>query len=408
MKTTIQKEWTIDEFDPRWSEFAQDPYPFYERLRNESPVHYLKDMGLWLVTGYEEANSILMNSNFGKKMPKGFPSYVQNPPEKYKKLRELPDNMLDLDPPDHTRIRNLVASPFTPKAISSLRPDIEKVVNSLLDKAEEKGEIDIVADFASPIPAIVIATMLGVPLRDVDNFREWTTDLVRSFDATQGPEAKEKGYEAKLNLLNYFESLVEERRQIPTDDLISELIAIEEKGDRLAKDELLSMCILLLFAGYETTVNLIAVGVRNLILNKDQMQLLLNDSSLIKMAVEELMRYETPVQRIGYYTQTDTKIGNKELKKGQPVLVAVGAANRDEKIFVNPNKLDITRSKNPHLGFGKGKHFCLGTFLARLEAEIAFTTLFNRFPNISLLEDKGDWGPNTAHRRLLTLPVSLK
>ncbi|KSU86846.1 MULTISPECIES: cytochrome P450 [Priestia] len=408
MTTTLQKEWKIEDFDPRWPEFAKNPYPFYERLRDESPVHYLKEMKLWLVTGYEEASTILMNPNFGKKMPEGYPSYVQQPPEKYKKLNELPDNMLDLDPPDHTRIRNLVAKPFTPKAIASLRPDIEKLVNSLLDKAEEKGEMDIVADLASPIPAIVIATMLGVPLDDVDNFREWTTDLVRSFDATQGPEAREKGYEAKLNLLNYFETLVEQRRHNPADDLISELIAIEEKGDKLAKDELLSMCILLLFAGYETTVNLIAVGARNLILNNDQLQLLLSDPSLIKTAVEELMRYETPVQRIGYYTQVDTKIGEKELKKGEPVLVAVGGANRDKKIFENADKLDITRSPNPHLGFGKGKHFCLGAFLARLEAEIAYTTLFTRFPNIRLLDQEGDWAPNTAHRRLLTLPVSLK
>ncbi|NGY89158.1 cytochrome P450 [Bacillus megaterium] len=145
-----------------------------------------------------------------------------------------------------------------------------------------------------------------------------------------------------------------------------------------------------------------------MILNNDQLQLLLSDPSLIKTAVEELMRYETPVQRIGYYTQVDTKIGGKELKKGEPVLVAVGGANRDKKIFENADKLDITRSPNPHLGFGKGKHFCLGAFLARLEAEIAYTTLFTRFPNIRLLEQEGDWAPNTAHRRLLTLPVSLK
>jgi pimeloyl-[acyl-carrier protein] synthase len=407
MKSAQVIDWKIESFDPKWADFALDPYPYYKRLRGESPVHYIKDMGLWFVTGYNEAVNILSSPNFGKKMPEGFPSYVQATPDKYEKLKKLPDNMLDLDPPDHTRIRNLVAKPFTPRAISSLRPSIEKLVISLLDKVKDKGHMDIVSEFASPIPAIVIATMLGVPVSDVDKFRDWTTDLVRSFDATQGPEAKEKGFEAKNSLLEYFEELVEIRRNNPGEDLITELILLEEKGDKLAKDELLSMCILLLFAGYETTVNLIAVGIRNLLLNKEQLNLLKENPAFISNAVEEVMRYETPVQRIGYYTQVDTQIGDKILKKGDPVLIVVGAANRDEKIFKDADKLDITRSSNPHLGFGKGKHFCLGAFLARLEAEIAFTLLFEYFPNIKLKDEKGDWASNTAHRRLLSLNVIL-
>lgn len=406
-------------FDPRSPEFVENPYPIYARMRQVDPVLYIPSVGMWWVTRYDECARILRDRQFGKKMPDDMPTAsgpsgdppggppIPPVPPQYARLLELPPTMMGQDPPDHTRLRSLVSKAFTPRMVEQLRPQIEHITKQLLDRIEDQRESDLVSDLAFPLPATVIAELLGVPSTDQDRFREWSNAIIQGIDAGQPAEVREAGHAAHLALVEYFEDLIAIRRAQPQADLISHMIAAEEQGDRLTTGELLSTCVLLLIAGHETTTNLISSGILALLTHPDQLALLRERPELMPGAIEELLRYESPVQRFGYNVLEDTELGGKRLRRGERVSAVLAAANRDPAVFSDPERLDITRpqNQNPHLAFGRNIHFCLGAPLARLEAQIAFSALLERFPRLELAESEPLWHPNTLLRGLQRLPV---
>ena len=290
--------------------------------------------------------------------------------------------MLLQDPPDHTRLRTLVSKAFTPRAIESLRGRIEQMVDALLDVAVDRGEMDLIADLAYPLPASVICEMLGVPLQDRDRLREWSADIARSLDAVivSDPEVIARANAAGVALREYFERLVAERRRAPRADILSGLIAAEEAGDRLSTDELFATVILLFLAGHETTANLIGNGMLALLRHPAELARLRDDPALIESAVEELLRYDSPVQRVSRITTADVVIGDRTIPAGSLAMALLAAANRDPAYFPDPDRLDVARRDNRHLAFGSGIHFCLGAPLARLEGRIVFAALLAPLP----------------------------
>jgi cytochrome P450 len=320
----------------------------------------------------------------------------------------LGQSMLFQDPPDHTRLRTLVSKAFTPRVIEGMRGHIQQVVDGLLDTVAAAGRMDVVADLAYPLPVIVICEMVGVPAEDRDKLRDWSYAIARSLDAIAVPneEIARRANQAQDALTQYFARLIEERRRAPRADLLSALIAAEEAGDRLSTQELFATGILLFIAGHETTVNLIGNGTLALLKNPDQLQRLRAEPGLIAGAVEELLRYDSPVQRTGRLLYEDVTIDGKTIPKGSIAVALLGAANRDPAHFPDPDRLDITRPDNRHLAFGWGIHFCLGAPLARLEGQIAFGTLLRRFPRLALGADQVEYRETSTLRGLRALPVT--
>jgi cytochrome P450 len=317
--------------------------------------------------------------------------------------------MLDRDPPDHTRLRGLVSKAFTPKALESLRPHIQQIVDDLLAHAGGKGKMDLIEEFAYPLPVRVICEMLGVPVKDHERFKAWGLDIARGLDAIMLPPDSEVGRRSMAGrhaLAGYFRELIAERRAAPQDDMLSALIAAEEAGDKLNEEELLATCILLLVAGHETTVNLIGNGTLALLRHPDQLQKLRENPGLIGTAVEELLRYDGPVQRTARIPSGDVTIGGQTIGKGEMVMPFLGAADRDPAQFPDPDRLDITRTDNRHIAFGMGIHFCLGAPLARMEGQIAINTLVQRLPKLALATDRPAFRQSLTLRGLQTLPVS--
>jgi len=316
--------------------------------------------------------------------------------------------MLDRDPPDHTRLRGLVSKAFTPKALESLRPRIQQIVDGLLDQIERRGEMDLIEEFAYPLPVIVICEMLGVPVKDHERFKHWGLDIARGLDAIMLPPDSEVGKRSvsgRRALAEYFRALIAERRAAPRDDMLSALIAAEEAGDKLSEEELLASCILLLVAGHETTVNLIGNGTLALLKHPEQLRRLRENPGLIGSAVEELLRYDGPVQRTARIPSEDLVIGGKTIPKGEMVMPFLGAANRDPAQFPDPDRLDITRTDNRHIAFGMGIHFCLGAPLARMEGQIAISTLLRRLPKLALASQLPEHRQSLTLRGLVSLPV---
>jgi pimeloyl-[acyl-carrier protein] synthase len=319
-----------------------------------------------------------------------------------------PLSMLDRDPPDHTRLRSLVSKAFTPRVVEALRPHIQKIVDSLLDRVAGANAMDLIEDFAYPLPVIVICEMLGVPFEDHERFKQWGLDIARGLDSILLPpdsDVARRSDAARSALTAYFRELIAERRASPRADLLSGLIAAEEVGDRLREDELLATCILLLVAGHETTVNLIGNGTLALLRHRDQLRRLREDPGLIASAVEELLRYDGPVQRTARVSGEDVAIAGRTIAKGELVMPFIGAADRDPAQFPDPDRLDIARTDNRHIAFGWGIHFCLGAPLARLEGQIALNTLVRRLPKLALATDKPEYRESLTLRGLSTLPV---
>lgn len=400
--------WRPHEFNPRWPAFARDPYPFYDRLRPEAPVLFLESVGMWWVTRYDLVVSVLSDKRFGHELPPGAPRpAMPELPPRYAPLRELPPHMLLRDPPDHTRLRSLVSAAFTPRIIERLRPHVGEIARHLLDRAAANGGMDLVADFAFPLPATVIAEMLGVPVADQDQFRGWSNAIIRGIDAAQAtPEVRRASLDANLALAEYFQALIARRRAEPKDDLISAMVAAEADGDKLAPGEVVSSCILLLIAGHETTTNLIGSGMLTLLRTPDKREELRSRPELLPTALEELLRYESPVQRLGRWAKADVALGGTVIPQGARVITVFGAANRDPAVFRAPNGLDFARDPNPHLAFGRGIHYCLGAPLARLEAAVAFPALLERFPAMRIADPGPVWSANTVVRGLKSLPVT--
>ncbi|PWU24874.1 MAG: cytochrome P450 [Candidatus Rokuibacteriota bacterium] len=387
------------QFNPLAPETIEDPYPLYHRLRTEDPVHQ-SPAGIWVLSRYDDVGLALRDARFGRR---GFQELITarfgGP--------GFGNSMLLQDPPDHTRLRTLVSKAFTPRAIEGLRAQIVSMVDGLLDQAGDRGEMDLIADLAYPLPASVICEMLGVPLVDRDRLREWSADIARSLDAliVSEPELITRAKAAGLALREYFEHLVGERRRAPRADILSALIAAEEAGDQLSTDELFATVVLLFLAGHETTANLIGNGVLALLRHPAELARLRDDPSLVESAVEELLRYDSPVQRVSRITSADVVINDHTIPRGSLVLALIASANRDPAYFPEPDRLDLARRDNRHLAFGSGIHFCLGAPLARLEGRIVLAALLRRCPRLALATDRVEWRQTFALRALVSLPV---
>ncbi len=397
----------VDLFSP---DFKANPYPTYAHLRSEAPIQRVElpdGQGMWLVTRYEDVSAVLRDERFVKDWRNAMtPEQIVGVPPIPEVMKPLTRNMLDTDPPDHERLRALVSKAFTPRLIERMRPRVQEIADTLLDVVQDKGEMDLIDDYAFPLPIIVIAELLGVSAEDRNKFREWSNAAV-SGDTTQ--EYVEKVLLPHMQAFtDYLRAMFEEKRKNPKDDLISALVRAEEAGDKLSEDELLAMVFLLLIAGHETTVNLIGNGVLALLQHPDQLRKLREDPSLIKPAIEELLRYDGPVETsTERFAREDVRIGETVIPRGEMVLVVIASADHDPERFPNPDALDITRADNKHVAFGKGIHFCLGAPLARMEGQIAINTLLRRMPDLRLADapESLTWRPGMVLRGLRGLPV---
>ena len=386
-----------------------NPYPIYHQLRAAAPVLWDERAGGWTVTRHADVVAGLRDARFSTG---GFALDESMFPEELRPsigpaARALSHQMLFLDPPDHTRLRSLAAKAFTPRVVEAMRSRIENIVNEILDAALAKGGMDAIAEFAYPLPAIVIAEILGVPPEDRDKFTEWTGSFGTLLGATNlTPEIIIQSLQGVSEFIEYFRQIIQQHRAHPKNDLMQEMIAAEEQGDRLSEEELLANCVLLLAAGHGTTTHLLGNGLLALMRNPEQLQILRNNPSIISNAVNELLRYDSPVQLTSRRATADLELGGKQVSAGQEVFFVLGAANRDPEQFSNPDQLDLRRQKNPLLSFGHGIHFCLGAPLARLEGEIAFSTFMRRIPSFHLDEPVTlQWSQSLVFRGLGSLPI---
>jgi cytochrome P450 PksS len=389
--------------------FKANPFPFYARLRAEAPAYRMtlptKETA-WLITRFDDVAMVLKDERFVKDSSNALtPAQAANQRWFRKVFKSLTRNMLNRDPPDHTRLRGLVKA-FSPRLIEQMRGRIEMLTNDLLDAAQGRGRIDLIRDYALPLPAIVIAELLGVPVEDRHAFHRGTNAIV---SAGASSRAMLMAMPSAWWLIRYIRKLVRKRRADPRDDLVSALARAEDAGDMLSEDELMAMVFLLLAAGHETTVNLIGNGTLALLENPDQLDRLRNDPALIKPAVEEFLRYTSPVEMATErYAREDVTIAGVTIPRGEMVFAVIASANRDERQFADPDALDITREPNKHLAFGLGPHFCLGAPLARLEGQIAINTLLGRVPDLRLAAapDLPRWRRGLLLRGLESLPVA--
>jgi cytochrome P450 len=366
-----------------------DPYPYYRSLRETDPVHLEGARNTWLLTRYADVAAVLRDDEHFSAEQFTYAS-----------------SMLTTDPPEHTRLRTLVSKAFTGKRVQDLAPRIQGIVDGLLDAVAGESEMDVIARFAYPLPITVIAELLGVDADRQDFFREASVKLALSLGPVRDPQLMMGAFEGRNDLFAYFDELIARRRAEPRDDLISALIASEESGDGLTYAELLAMLLLLLVGGHETTVNLIGNGLLALLRNPGQLEMLRDDERIEKRAVEELLRYDSPVQYSGRVARDGAVVAGTPIPAGHRVRMMFGAANRDPAVFADPEDLDITREHNPHLAFGSGTHFCLGAQLARLEGRIALSTLVRRLPGARLAKDELKWRPAPVLRGLEALPIT--
>jgi cytochrome P450 len=394
-------------------QFKANPYPFYARLRAEAPVFRVTlptRETAWLLTRYGDVALVLKDERFIKNRSNALTPEQEANQVWVRKLfqsrwlKALQLSMLHLDPPDHTRLRALVSKAFTPRLIEQMRERIQALTDELLDKVEARGRMDVIRDYALPLPTMIIAEMLGLPVEDRHKFHRWSRALFVS-----STWEVLKAIPSILALLHYLRKIIKKRRANPKDDLVSALALAEEAGDTMSEDELLGMVCLLLVAGHETTVNLIGNGMLALLEHPTQMEKLRKDPALIKSAVEELLRYTSPVESATErYAREDVTIAGVTIPRGEMVSAVLASANRDERQFPNPDALDITREPNKHLSFGLGTHFCLGASLARLEGQIAINALLRRASDLQLAAAPKAlcWRGGLLLRGLEALPVA--
>ncbi|WNG40465.1 cytochrome P450 [Archangium violaceum] len=385
-----------------------NPRPLYARMRQEAPLVRLVDpvrkMPFWLLTRHDDVVALLRDGRLAKDSRKLSPerrAYFFR-----LSLDELTRHMLNSDPPDHTRLRSLVSQAFTPRRIEALRPRVTAIATELMEAALARGSVDFINAFAFPLPVIVIAELLGVPVEDREPFREWTHTLL--VPPTNGDLEPVK--QAGMNFVQYFTSLLERRRSEPGDDLVSAMIAAEEQGDRLRADELIGMLFLLLVAGHETTVNLLGTGLLALMEHPEQLERLHADRTLMGTAVEEMLRYCSPVETsTTRFTVEPLTLHGQTIPAEELVIAGLMAANHDPEVFPEPERFDVGRTPNKHVGFGFGIHFCLGAPLARLEAAVTFELLLERAPRVRLAvpPEQLEWRKTAFIRGLEHLPVTL-
>ncbi len=388
-----------------------DPHAYYRGLRETEPVHYNERRGGWVLTGYDDVVRVLRDADRFSSDRMAFLAreLSEADKEQYKPIFDvLSQWMVFRDAPDHTRMRRLLNNRFTPTAVEQYRPRVRSIVRSLLDGIETKGSADVVRDFAYLVPLTVILELLGVPNVDLDRdlIKRWSEQLgAFFFIRADEPRRREIACQGVTSLVEYLRPLVEERKAKPTLDLISGLVAAQQQGD-LSEQEVIATCVLLVFGGHETTMNLIANGTLALLRHPDQWERLKREPDLVESAVEELLRYDGSVKATVRWAKEDVEIGSKTVREGERLLVALSAANRDPQRFGNPDRLDITRTPSPHVAFAHGIHVCLGAPLARMEAQEAFSGLTQRLPVPTLATERLDYHPTVVSRALSALPVT--
>lgn len=388
------------------ADFTQNPYARFNRLRERDPLHYSIAARAWWVTGYDLVQEVLRDPRFGADVRK-YERHVKRIraaiSEEQLESFENP-SMLNLDPPDHSRIRRLVSQGFMNRFIQSLAPRIRDIVADCLDADGNAPIIDVIEALAKPLPAIVIAEMMGLPKSDHPRFQAWSEDLIAG-SGTNEPDKIEANERANRELVEYFREIIRARRGNPGEDLIGQLIGAEEEGDKLTEMELYNTCLLLLVAGHETTTRLIGNGLYLLLSHPAQFERLERDPTLIANAVEEMLRYEPPVQATQRFAMEDMVFHGKKLKRGDVLFVALAAANRDPAAFENPDSFDLERPDVKPVSFGYGIHLCIGASLARLEARLAFEELLARYPGMQLADPEPHWGANPFFRGLERLEI---
>jgi len=398
-------------FNPADPATNADPFPIFRRLQDEDPVHWSDPVRGWVVTRYDDVRAIALDRAMSADRVRPFLQVL--PSEEQRRLADL-GRYLTLwavfkDPPDHTRLRGLMNRAFTPRAVEALRPNIERIVDDLIDAIVERGSADLIADFAYPLPASVIMDMLGVPRSDLGVMKVWSDDIALFVGIARAtPDKYAKAQAGTREMAAYFRRLVAERRKAPREDMISALIAAEEAEARLTEDEIVASCILLLFAGHETTANLIGNGVLAFLRHPAELAKLRARPELAADAVEECLRYDGPSGALARVVAVAHEMGGRQLKAGERVYAWMNAANRDPRRFSDPDRFDIARPDNRHLTFGHGAHFCLGAPLARLEAQIAFPRLFERLQGLELTTDTFEWMDSLILRGVKKLPVRFK
>ncbi|MCM3782701.1 cytochrome P450 [Neobacillus mesonae] len=415
MMNHLESRLTLEEITRFFSgfnpELHSNPYPFYQRMLSEHPVVYLEERWMWIVSKYEYVQSILKSPNMIRERQRLMTEQELSelPPPRYQNIQELvKDWMLFRDPPEHTRLRSHVAYAFTPKTLESSKPKIYSIAEALADQMEQEPGSNFMQTFAFPLPVVVIADMLGVPEEDREFFKKWSNTLAKLLDVSlMGDDFFEEADRCSAEIRDYFGQFVKERRKSPQDDIISQLIHAQNEEQKLSDEELINNCILLLVAGHETTVNLIGNGTKTLLEHPESYEMLASNPELTSSAVEEILRYESPVQFTNRVASIDVEMGGKLIPTQAEILVNLGAANRDAEYFRDPDIFDITRSKNRHLSFASGPHFCLGAPLARMEASIAFEVLTRRFPQMELGNAAPVWRDNVLLRGLDSLYVRI-
>jgi cytochrome P450 len=385
--------------------FQADPYPIYENLLAMGPVHRDEAMSVWHLVGYDEVQTGLRDARLSAARAGYFLSEEQR--QAFASLsRIVPAMMVFADPPQHTRLRRLVTKAFTPRVVEGVRSRVQAMVDDLLGRVEPTRQVDVIADLAIPLPTMVIAALLGIPEADRDQLKAWSDDFAAFIGGPTDHEGNRRADCAIRDLTTYFGTAIAWWRREPGDNLISHLVAVEEQGDALTANELLATCVLLLIGGHETTTNLIGNGLLALLRHPEQRQRLRNDRSLIGSAVEELLRYDSPVQMTTRLALDNLTLGGARISQGELVMFWLGAANRDPAQFPEPARLDVGRVDTRHLAFGYGIHFCVGAALARLEGQVTLATLIERFPNLMLTDEPLEYHGTQVFRALKRLPVT--
>jgi pimeloyl-[acyl-carrier protein] synthase len=387
-------------------EVLGNPYPLYHRLRTEDPVHWDPFLHAWVVTRYPDVIRVLHE----------FSANRTPTPEQLTAMglgalnpiaQVMVKQMLFMDAPSHTRLRGLASQAFTPHRVELLRTHIQEIADGLIEAVLPAGRLDVIADLAEPLPCIVTAEMLGVPVEDHEQLKAWSQDFAEMLGNFQhNPDRVPRILKSVEEMTQYFRSAMGELRARPRQGLVSALMNAEIQGDRLSEEEVIANCIVTMVGGQETTTNLIGNGVLSLLRNPDQLEKLRDDLSLIPSAVEELLRYESPSQHTARLAPEDLELGGRQIRKRQAVIAVMGAANRDPERFPDPDRLDVTRRENRHVAFGWGPHFCFGAALARIEGQITFETMLRRLPNLKLETGPLVWRTNLGLRGLTRLAVS--
>ncbi len=387
-------------------EVLANPYPLYHRLRTEAPVHWDPFLHAWVVTRYADVVTVLLRFS-AERTPTPEQLGAMGLSSLAPAAAVMVKQMLFLDPPAHTRVRSLAARAFTPDRVKVLRDHIQGIVDRLLDRVKPKGRMEVVADLAAPLPAIVTAEMLGVPASDHEQLKVWSADFAEMLGNFQhNPDRAPRALRSLEEMLAYFREAIRSLRKRPNEGLICALMNAECDGDRLTDEEVIANTIITMVGGQETTTNLIGNGLLALLRNPEELERLRADLSLIPSAVEELLRYESPTQHTARVAPEDTEIGGQRIRKREGVIAVMAAGNRDPERFPDPDRLDITRPDNRHLSFGWGGHFCFGAPLARIEGQLAFEAVLRRFPNLKLEPGPLVWRENLALRGLKALNVT--